>query len=50
MKSLLAALLLLSFYVPISRAELGPDGGQRALIERGYGMFIHFGVNTFIQT
>ncbi len=24
-----------------------PDPGQRRLIERGYGMFIHFGVNTF---
>jgi alpha-L-fucosidase len=25
----------------------GPDHGQLALIKRGYGMFIHFGVNTF---
>ncbi len=24
-----------------------PDPGQKRLIERGYGMFIHFGVNTF---
>lgn len=24
-----------------------PNAGQRQLIERGYGMFIHFGVNTF---
>jgi hypothetical protein len=22
----------------------GPDNGQLALIKRGYGMFIHFGV------
>ncbi len=29
---------------------LQPDPGQKALIERGYGMFIHFGVNTFNQT
>ena len=28
---------------------LQPDAGQKALIERGYGMFIHFGVNTFNQ-
>lgn len=26
-----------------------PDPGQLALIKRGYGMFIHFGVNTFNQ-
>lgn len=25
----------------------GPNGKQQALIDRGYGMFIHFGVNTF---
>ena len=24
-----------------------PDKTQKLLIERGYGMFIHFGVNTF---
>jgi len=24
-----------------------PDPGQLALMERGYGMFIHFGINTF---
>jgi alpha-L-fucosidase len=28
---------------------LEPNVGQKALIERGYGMFIHFGVNTFNQ-
>lgn len=27
----------------------GPNGGQKALIRRGYGMFIHFGINTFNQ-
>lgn len=30
--------------------SLQPNAGQRQLIERGYGMFIHFGVNTFNQT
>lgn len=33
----------------VARETLQPDAGQRALIERGYGMFIHFGVNTFNQ-
>lgn len=32
-----------------SRTPGQPDDGQRRLIERGYGMFIHFGVNTFNQ-
>ncbi len=26
-----------------------PDKTQQKLIDRGYGMFIHFGMNTFIQ-
>jgi alpha-L-fucosidase len=28
---------------------LKPNPGQQAMIDRGYGMFIHFGVNTFHQ-
>jgi alpha-L-fucosidase len=44
--SILAALVLSSL---ASGQALQPDAGQKALIERGYGMFIHFGVNTFNQ-
>ena len=33
----------------LSAGPLKPDAGQQALIDRGYGMFIHFGVNTFNQ-
>ena len=29
--------------------SLAPDETQRQLQERGYGMFIHFGMNTFIE-
>jgi alpha-L-fucosidase len=30
-----------------SQSSEGPNPGQRELIRRGYGMFIHFGINTF---
>lgn len=36
-------------YSIASGQEQKPDAGQQALIDRGYGMFIHFGVNTFHQ-
>lgn len=39
---LFAALLTSAWAGPLQ-----PNAGQRQLIERGYGMFIHFGVNTF---
>ena len=26
-----------------------PNGAQRLMMERGYGMFVHFGMNTFIE-
>ena len=29
--------------------SLAPDETQRQLQERGYGMFIQFGMNTFIE-
>jgi alpha-L-fucosidase len=44
----LALLLTLLCSGPL--AAQSPSPGQRALIERGYGMFIHFGINTFNQT
>ncbi|MEY4487770.1 MAG: hypothetical protein RIQ79_278, partial [Verrucomicrobiota bacterium] len=43
---LLLPLLMTTF---ASAQALQPNAGQRQLIERGYGMFIHFGVNTFNQ-
>lgn len=44
----LASLFLFATLLSTTRAEpLQPNAGQRQLIERGYGMFIHFGVNTF---
>lgn len=39
---LLAALMIVR--------DPGPDANQRAMIARRYGMFIHFGINTFNQT
>ncbi len=27
-----------------------PNEAQRLMLERGYGMFIHFGINTFAET
>ena len=41
------ACLFLAFIATVSADT--PDPGQKRLIERGYGMFIHFGVNTFNQ-
>lgn len=53
-KLLLSALLLLQCIVSAQAQELTPsdkpNATQRALQERGYGMFIHFGVNTYGQT
>lgn len=43
---LLLPLLMTTF---ASAQALQPSAGQLQLIERGYGMFIHFGVNTFNQ-
>jgi alpha-L-fucosidase len=40
---------LVAFILSLSAATAQPNAGQRQLIERGYGMFIHFGVNTFNQ-
>lgn len=40
---------ILVFSSLASGQALQPDAGQKALIERGYGMFIHFRVNTFNQ-
>ncbi|MDB6079970.1 MAG: hypothetical protein JWO82_3717, partial [Akkermansiaceae bacterium] len=48
MRSALFLLSLLLAAVPSPAAE-GPSPGQQALIGRGYGMFIHFGINTFNQ-
>jgi alpha-L-fucosidase len=30
-------------------ANSQPNAGQKAMVQRGYGMFIHFGINTFNQ-
>ena len=48
LRSILAGILLGA--ASVAAGQAGPDAGQRQLIDRGYGMFIHFGVNTFNQT
>jgi len=45
---MLAVLLALGTQNP--PMEPGPNPIQQALIQRGYGMFIHFGINTFNET
>ncbi len=40
-------LLFAALFTCIWAKPLQPNAGQRRLIERGYGMFIHFGVNSF---
>lgn len=29
---------------------IGPTEGQQAMIDRKYGMFLHFGMNTYLNT
>jgi alpha-L-fucosidase len=49
--TLLALVLLASAATaPVAFAAEGPSALQQRLIDRGYGMFIHFGMNTFIET
>ncbi len=48
-------MLLLSLLLPVIvcaqyiQPGTSPNRTQRQLIDRGYGMFIHFGMNTFLQ-
>ncbi|WP_089904133.1 alpha-L-fucosidase [Chitinophaga arvensicola] len=47
---LLSCALALTGYSSIAQAQLPsgkPSPAQQAMINRGYGMFIHFGINTF---
>ena len=46
---LTASLLSLALSAATAQPAAQPNPGQRQLIDRGYGMFIHFGVNTFNQ-
>ena len=46
--AVLALLATVLATAPLVASE-GPDPCQRALLERGYGMFCHFGLNTFHQ-
>lgn len=49
--SLLAGMWLFAGGCPAQelRPSSKPDRTQQALIDRGYGMFIHFGMNTFLE-
>jgi len=40
----------LALTMTTSSPDLGPNALQKQLIQRGYGMFIHFGINTFNET
>lgn len=33
----------------VTKKELKPTPGQQAMIERKYGMFLHFGMNTYLN-
>lgn len=55
MKKQLIAILLLGFITNCCVAQTlrpatKPNSAQQAMIDRGYGMFIHFGINTFNDT
>lgn len=47
-------LMLIALTINISAQKLtpstSPNETQRRMLERGYGMFIHFGINTFAET
>ena len=47
--SLLSLLCLSPVKAQVPQPSTRPNEVQRRLIERGYGMFIHFGPNTFLQ-
>jgi len=48
---LFSALLIFALFIKVQSQPIvpstKPNKAQQLLIERGYGMFIHFGVNTF---
>lgn len=47
----IALLALLSFDIKAQQLPSAkPNAAQQAMIKRGYGMFIHFGINTFADT
>lgn len=51
-KTLASLALAIACASPVAQAlepSTTPDTVQQALIDRGYGMFIHFGMNTFIE-
>jgi alpha-L-fucosidase len=45
--SLLTCIYCIHLSAQVQQPGTSPNQAQRAMIERGYGMFIHFGVNTF---
>ncbi|MGN6511559.1 MAG: alpha-L-fucosidase, partial [Chitinophaga sp.] len=45
--SLLTCIYCIHLFAQVQQPGTSPNLAQRAMIERGYGMFIHFGVNTF---
>lgn len=53
MKNLIyyATIFLLSSCIPESKTNIPePTPGQQAMIERKYGMFLHYGMNTYLNT
>lgn len=52
MKPLFLYLLLCLFYVTVKAQSLNlsPNSLQKQIIKRGYGLFMHFGINTFNET
>lgn len=51
-KFILVVLLFVSLQIlnaQIIKPQSRPNKTQRLLIDRGYGMFVHFGVNTFVN-
>ena len=53
MKTAIFLIALFCLGVPVRAQEIQPgtrpDKTQRELLKRGYGMFIHYGMNTFLD-
>ena len=53
MKTAIFLIALFCLVVPVRAQEIQPgtrpDKTQRELLKRGYGMFIHYGMNTFLD-
>ena len=53
MKTAIFLIALFCLVIPVRAQEIQPgtqpDKTQRELLKRGYGMFIHYGMNTFLD-